>query len=250
MRTRVVTVICVLALATGIAVAQDYPWCASLDDITAAAAGGDLILQHRNATYNCCPDSFTFEVTVAGDSLVVTEHENLTMPCDCLCCYDLTATVAGLSPGEWPIIYRWFDDGIWDWREWRLSAVIEETSAAAKSIIVRSDASGCLGPSGIPQGGAPARAEITLLQNTPNPFNPQTTITFAISEAAAVSLRVFDLSGRLVSTLLDNEVVAQGHVEVVWNGRDAAGRLTAAGTYFYRLDVAGDSRTKRMLLMK
>jgi len=89
-----------------------------------------------------------------------------------------------------------------------------------------------------------------LLQNRPNPFNPQTTIAFELPNEQAVSLRVFDLSGRLVRVLVDGEVYGQGHSEATWNGRDDSGRQVAAGMYFYRLGAGDYTETKRMALVK
>ena len=83
-----------------------------------------------------------------------------------------------------------------------------------------------------------------LLGNIPNPFNPQTTIAFEIPEQQTVTLRVFDMAGRLVKNLITTELHAPGRHEVVWNGRDESGRQAASGTYFYRLE-AGDSSRRR-----
>jgi flagellar hook assembly protein FlgD len=90
----------------------------------------------------------------------------------------------------------------------------------------------------------------TLHDAHPNPFNPQTVIAFEILEHATVSLRVFDVSGRLVRTVLDGEVVAGGRREVIWDGRDKNSQQVAAGVYFYRLDADGYSETKSMALIK
>ncbi|MBK6733511.1 MAG: family 16 glycosylhydrolase [bacterium] len=84
----------------------------------------------------------------------------------------------------------------------------------------------------------------------PNPFNPSTTISFDLPEPAAVRLAIHDLSGRLVRTLVAGEMTGSGRHEVVWNGRDEAGQVMAAGVYFYRLDAAGYSETRRMTLLK
>ena len=89
-----------------------------------------------------------------------------------------------------------------------------------------------------------------LLQNYPNPFNPQTTIGFDLPGEQAVSLRVYDVSGRLVDVLVDGEVATQGRNEVVWQGRDNRGHTLPSGTYFYRLETGGCSETKRMTLVK
>jgi hypothetical protein len=82
------------------------------------------------------------------------------------------------------------------------------------------------------------------------PFNPQTVIAFEILAPATVSLRVFDVSGRLVRVLMGGEFVAEGRRQVIWSGRDESGQAVAAGVYFYRLDADGYSLTKSMALIK
>ncbi|MCK9995747.1 MAG: T9SS type A sorting domain-containing protein [Candidatus Krumholzibacteria bacterium] len=250
MRILFLTTTCLLWLLAGIGTAQDYPWCSRMDDVFAEVEGGNLILHHKNVTYNCCPDSFTFTVTISNDILYVTEKEILTNPCTCLCCYNLSSTVEGLSPGEWQVVYRWYDDDPWGWRDWHLTVTVGDLGAPGPVQIGRSKASGCVDPSGTPTDPDLPVTGIGLLQNAPNPFNPQTTIAFEIPEKAAVSLRVFDVSGRLVRVLIDNEIVERGRHETVWNGRDDTGRNVATGVYFYRLESGPWSEMKRMALIK
>lgn len=88
-----------------------------------------------------------------------------------------------------------------------------------------------------------------LLPNRPNPFNPATVITFRLPRQERVSLRIYDLTGRRVATLVD-EVLPAGEHQVRWNGRDSAGRAVASGTYFYRLRTARDHSTRSMVLLK
>jgi len=83
----------------------------------------------------------------------------------------------------------------------------------------------------------------------PNPFNPQTTIAFALPTSARATLRIYDVSGRLVRTLLD-EVRPAGTNEVRWNGADDAGRGVASGTYFARLGVEGQYSVKSLVLVR
>lgn len=91
---------------------------------------------------------------------------------------------------------------------------------------------------------------LQLMQNAPNPFNPRTTIEFALPrDADHVLLAVYDVSGRLVRTLIDGPEPA-GTRSVTWNGRDDAGRTTASGVYFYRLDTPQGRITKKMTLLK
>jgi len=89
-----------------------------------------------------------------------------------------------------------------------------------------------------------------LHQNIPNPFNPTTTITYDVAAGGArVSIAVFDASGRLVRTLLDEHRPA-GTQAVDWDGRDSSGRPVSSGVYFYRMTSGSFSESKRMVLLK
>ena len=250
MRILLFTTTCLLWLFAEIGTARDYPWCSTMDDVFAEVEGNRLILHHDNATYNCCPDPFSFTVTISNDSLYVTETENLTSPCDCMCCFNLSAEVEGLSPGEWQVVYRWFDDGPWGWRDWHLWVTIGGQDPPGSVHIANSETDGCLDQSGTPEDINIPVTGARLLQNVPNPFNPQTTVAFEIQEQAKVSLLVFDVSGRLVRVLMDHEIVEEGRHEAVWNSRDDTGREVAAGVYFYRLVMGQWTDMKRMTLIK
>jgi flagellar hook capping protein FlgD len=89
-----------------------------------------------------------------------------------------------------------------------------------------------------------------LAQNIPNPFNPMTKISFDLAQNGHVKLRIFDVAGRTVRTLLDKEMQAGRSQNVVWNGLDDAGRRVSTGVYFYRLDAVGVTITKKMVMMK
>jgi hypothetical protein len=89
----------------------------------------------------------------------------------------------------------------------------------------------------------------TLGQNYPNPFNPQTTIGFDLVKSGEVKLTVFDITGRLVTTLIDGEMSAGRH-EVVFDSRTSDSSMLASGVYFYRLSSDGTSSTRKMILMK
>ena len=101
-----------------------------------------------------------------------------------------------------------------------------------------------------PVGDELTPVRFTMWQNHPNPFNPMTTINFAVPEdAGVVSLAVYDVSGRLVRTLESGHLTS-GHYSRVWDGRDTTGRQVSSGTYFYRLSGRGFSEAKKMILMK
>ncbi len=99
------------------------------------------------------------------------------------------------------------------------------------------------------EGLAPAVTEFALDQNTPNPFRGTTTIRFASPTEMPVALRVFDVNGRVVRTLLSGRVVAGRH-SVSWDGRDDKGRATSAGVYFYRLDGESETLTRKSIRLK
>jgi len=88
-----------------------------------------------------------------------------------------------------------------------------------------------------------------VMQNAPNPFNPSTTIRFALPEAGHVTLAVYDINGRLVRTLVGQPLGAGSHA-VVWDGKDAMGRAVASGVYVYRLTAPQGTVTKRMTLLR
>lgn len=100
-----------------------------------------------------------------------------------------------------------------------------------------------------PLGLAPVPIGTRLLGNTPNPFNPTTSIAFELSARTAVKLEIYSVSGRLVNTLVSEVMDAGGH-EVTWTGKDASGDEVSSGVYFYRLNTKEGSDAKRMTLIR
>jgi len=93
------------------------------------------------------------------------------------------------------------------------------------------------------------RLVFALDQNVPNPFNPETTIGFAIPEAGHVKLAIYDVAGRLVRTLVDGNRKAAYHREV-WNGMDNNGTRVSSGVYFYKINAGRYVKTRKMVLLK
>ena len=89
-----------------------------------------------------------------------------------------------------------------------------------------------------------------LHDNYPNPFNPTTTISFTLPLDKAVSVRVFDMTGRLVRTLVNNEYRTEGYHEVVWDATSDAGNYVASGSYLYTLEYGNFRQSKTMVLIK
>ena len=92
--------------------------------------------------------------------------------------------------------------------------------------------------------------DYVLEQNYPNPFNPTTSIRFELPIDKAISVTVYDVSGRVVKTLVNNQVYSQGVHEVQWDGTTDGGVSAASGTYLYTLKFGNFAQTKTMVLLK
>jgi hypothetical protein len=92
-------------------------------------------------------------------------------------------------------------------------------------------------------------ATIYNLRNYPNPFNPETTISFEISKPGDVILDVFNLKGQLIKRLINNQMTTGKH-NVIWDGKDNNGKICSSGVYYYRIESNGITETKKMVLMK
>jgi M6 family metalloprotease-like protein len=104
------------------------------------------------------------------------------------------------------------------------------------------------GATGINSPGIPGK--FALYQNYPNPFNPMTTIPFDLKEQSHVTLRIYEVTGRLVKTLIDGQLPAD-HYEVKWNGVNDAGEAVSSGIYFYKIKAGSNfAAAKKMVILK
>jgi hypothetical protein len=99
----------------------------------------------------------------------------------------------------------------------------------------------------ISSGDVPER--FRLEQNFPNPFNPTTNVSFALPNRESVRLKVYDILGKLVFTLVDREM-GSGTYTVSWDGKDLNGSKVTGGVYFYRLEAGSFTAVKKMLMVK
>ncbi|MGB2989465.1 MAG: FlgD immunoglobulin-like domain containing protein [Candidatus Zixiibacteriota bacterium] len=96
---------------------------------------------------------------------------------------------------------------------------------------------------------APPVSGFCLRENYPNPFNPETDISFTLPIRTHASLTIYNIEGKKVRTLASREMDVGTHT-VHWNGRDEAGNPVASGIYFYRLKTRDFDQTQKMVLMK
>ncbi len=95
----------------------------------------------------------------------------------------------------------------------------------------------------------PIPGEVCIIGVFPNPFNPTTTISFSIPKDDKVELKVYNIKGQLVKTLVNDHLEAGMH-KAVWNGDNQSGKNVSSGIYLYRLESGGKSKAQKMLLLK
>ena len=157
-------------------------------------------------------------------------------------------TSAGFVPGPSNLIASptdtaTFDSG-WRWSGgyyYKVSAIDVHDNRSSFALLT---------PDAITGTETPKAPEASYLaQNYPNPFNPMTRIAFGLSAPGHVSLRIYDVAGRLVRMLAEGNRPAANYAEV-WDGKDATGRTVASGIYFCRLDAGSFSQTRKMILLR
>ena len=92
-------------------------------------------------------------------------------------------------------------------------------------------------------------SSFSLSQNFPNPFNPKTDISFGLPNTDNVTLKVYDIMGRCVKTLVDERLEAGAHT-VIWDGTTDDGSAVTSGVYFYKLSQGDNVITKKMMMLK
>ena len=91
--------------------------------------------------------------------------------------------------------------------------------------------------------------QFTLYQNFPNPFNPVTTLRYALPEDTMVNITIYDMMGRVVTNLVSSQQNA-GYKSIQWNATNNIGRSVSAGLYLYTIRAGEFSQVKKMVLLK
>jgi len=128
------------------------------------------------------------------------------------------------------------------------SIVVKQTATGLKSSVIYADDAQYNIVVPVENNVNGNNLDFTLLQNYPNPFNPSTVISYSIKEKGLVSLKVFDMLGKEVKTLVNEEKPA-GTYKVTFNAESAGGVLTS-GVYLYKLECSGTVISRKMILIK
>jgi hypothetical protein len=147
MRTAL-TLLCLVAFA-GSSSAQ-MNWCENADSFYAEVEGSTITVHHLAALYNCCPDDFDYEVVQQGDVIEIEEAEILTMPCLCLCCFNLSVEIEDVVPGTYDLDLRWYDYESHDWRHWLHEVTVPDVGQTGTLAVVQVTATDCLESSALP----------------------------------------------------------------------------------------------------
>ncbi len=206
----------------------------------------DTVLIWNTNIYTTCGTSYAPQATLVGDSIAVIENDTSHAHATCDCYFDVSVALWNVPAGSYRV-YLFRTEEIGPDRDTTVLVASFSFSIGGSPIgtpVTKATAAPChqYPIQSVPQGMLPN--SFAMLAAYPNPFNPTTTIRYAIPRGGPVKVEVYDAVGRLVRTLLNREEKA-GTYETVFDARDFA-----SGVYYCRLTAAGQTLTDRLMLVK
>jgi hypothetical protein len=134
----------ILTLATPAATAA-WPGC-EVDWFVLSASGDTVTVDHNGVSYNCCLDHMEWVVELTGSTLRIFEYEITPMPCTCLCCYELSVSVADCPSGLLEVEFHWADSESGQWETWTGTIFVPDVGQAPLPAVASSETSDCLPP--------------------------------------------------------------------------------------------------------
>jgi len=215
---------------------------AETEDSVFVIISGDTVQIWNTGAYENCGCLFRMDITLSNDTIYITEVDTSTDWMYCMCHFDLFASVTGLPNGMYYVeVFRYMPLYGTD------TVFVGSTSFTyGGSVLVfnsQSFQSDCYNITETNKGEEQPK-EFRLEQNYPDPFNPTTNIKYSIPNLELVKLKVYDVLGREVATLI-NEEKPVGNYEVEFNTT-----TLSSGVYLYRIQAGTFVETKKMVLIK
>lgn len=254
MSARIVLMVAALALVLVVPASAQYPWCLDMDYFTTSVEDGVITITHYNAVYNCCPDYFEYTVNQQGNQIMITETEVLSIPCTCICCYDLPLQIGPLAPGVYEIDFCWYDYESGIRHEYLVVEVPDSRQGgeiSRSTVIVHPDPCTHYPPADVEPGLSHIRSSGMpfLSPGWPNPTAGSTSLSYELAEDAWTSVTMFSAGGARVRTLMEGAAQAGRH-STVWDGMDESGKRVPAGVYFCRLHSGGKTASRTVVVVE
>jgi hypothetical protein len=203
---------------------------------------GDTVHVWNTGAYENCGCLFNMDVIISNDTIYVTEVDTASEWAFCMCYFDLCTSLTGLQNGVYFVeVFRFMPLSSPD------TVFIGSTSftygGSVLAFFLQSYQSDCYSITES-RGDKEYPKEFVLKQNYPNPFNPTTTIRYVIPERALVTIKIYDILGDEITTLV-NEEKPIGNYEV-----DFIASNLSSGVYFYRLTAGDFIQSKKMILLR
>jgi hypothetical protein len=222
----------------------------ALDDSLFVSFFGDTVKVWNTRVHENCAARFAFSIVFLDSSdIVITECDTVRGKANCDCIFDLRVSFVSLIPANYTVtVYRQY------LKQYGYSVdttiLIGSTSFVLANFTplpafsISRYQSPCGGVPVAVKEERPATSKEEPISNFPNPFNPSTDVRFTIATFGAAELRVYDVLGHEVTTLVDKSLTP-GEYTIHWDAANFPG-----GVYFYRLVAEGHARSGRMMLLK
>ena len=214
------------------------------------AISNDTVHIWNTGVHENCGCLFMMDVSISNDTIYVTEVDTASNWANCMCNFDLCASITGLQSGDYFVKVFRFMPLFYPYTLFYIGSISFTYGGSALAFVSQSYQSDCYNISEVKEIKEHPQ-EFMLDQNYPNPFNPNTTIHFELPKESHVTFKVYNILGQEVLTVL-NEVKVAGRYDIRLDGSELS-----SGVYFYRIQVYPASGgagtfidTKKMILLK
>ena len=217
------------------------------DSVFVVLSGDSTTIWNVNVIENCA-SRFMCSVFISdSNGVMLTETDTIGPIANCICTYDLSTVLLGLGAGYYTVdVYRRYLSKYGYPKDTTIrigSTSFDIISSQGSVSSQQFYQSACRHDMAV-QDGAPTPLEFLLSQNYPNPANPGTTISFSLPRSSFVTIKIYNILGQLISTLV-NERRAPGTYNVQFDASNLP-----SGVYYYRLSGGDYVATKSMLVIK